>query len=137
MARINSPITELQWTDAAERRLQQVPEGFIRDLSRQRLAAFAKHKGVNQITPELINEKYAQWASGSNKLQMQLEWDPAAVERIQRIPGFVRGMVIKEVERCARENGVGTVTADVIAKAMASWEHLSAFHSENHPGLYK
>lgn len=133
----NSPITELQWTDAAEKRLQQVPEGFMRDLTRQRLAAFAKRKGANQVTPEIINEKYAQWASGSNKQQMQLEWDPAAVERIQRVPDFVRGMVIKEVERCARANGVGTVTADVISKAMESWGHLSAFHSENHPDLYK
>ena len=133
----DSPGAEPRWTDAAERRLQGVPEGFIRDLTRERVAAFAKRKGVDRITPELIDEKYSEWASGSSKQRMELEWDPAAAQRIQRVPDFVRGMVIKEVERCARANGMGTVTADAITKALESWERLSEFHSEKRPDLYK
>ena len=133
----DSPATEPEWTDAAQKRLQGVPEGFIRDLTRERVAAFAKRKGVDRITPELIDEKYSEWASGSSKQRMELEWDPAAAERIQRVPDFVRGMVIKEVERCAHVNGMDTVTADVITKALESWERLSEFHSEKRPDLYK
>ncbi|HVS15173.1 MAG TPA: radical SAM protein [Thermoanaerobaculia bacterium] len=39
-----------------------------------------------------------------------VEWDPAARERMQRIPAFVRGMVVAAVERRCRERGIGTIT---------------------------
>jgi radical SAM protein with 4Fe4S-binding SPASM domain len=40
----------------------------------------------------------------------EVSWDPAARERMTRIPAFVRGMVVAAVERRCREQGIGLVT---------------------------
>ncbi len=117
------------WTSAAEERMQKVPEGIMRDMTRQRIEDFAQHKDVKTITPELVEEKYAQWADCSKKQNVTLNWEKAAWERIQQIPGFVRGMVILEVESCAKEQGENTVTNTIIDKATAIWKNTEAFHS--------
>jgi radical SAM protein with 4Fe4S-binding SPASM domain len=41
-----------------------------------------------------------------------LEWDAAARERMQRIPAFVRGTVIKAVESYCEKNGISRVTEE-------------------------
>ena len=43
-----------------------------------------------------------------------LTWDPAAQERMNKIPSFVRGVVMKRVEDFARERGAATVTIDLL-----------------------
>jgi len=43
-----------------------------------------------------------------------LAWEPAAQERMQRIPAFVRGMVTRAVEGWCEKNGVELVTAEVL-----------------------
>ena len=125
------------WTPEAEARLARVPEGFIRTLSRQRIEAFAKRKNVSTITPELIGDKYAEWGVASARQKMTLEWTNSARKRIDRIPEFVRGMVILEIERFAREMGKGNVTDEVIDRVSGIWEKTGAFHSDANPDLFK
>ena len=129
--------TQLTWTAAAEARMEQVPEGFMRDLTRKRVSGFAERKGLAEVTPELIDEKYAEWAEGSDAQAVTMPWAPELMARMERIPGFVRGMVIKEIERCARERGAQAVSEDHMGAAMKSWEKMGAFHSEGHPDLYR
>ena len=43
-----------------------------------------------------------------------LTWEPAARERMQRIPAFVRGMVTRAVETWCEKNDVDVVTAEVL-----------------------
>ncbi|MDH3254123.1 MAG: radical SAM protein [Acidobacteriota bacterium] len=40
----------------------------------------------------------------------QIAWEPGAEERIKSVPAFVRGMVVKSVEKWCRERGIETVT---------------------------
>jgi len=129
--------TVFHWTDDALVRMQKVPEGFMRDLTRQRIETFAQGKDTTEITPALIDKKYREWGEGSEKQRRLLTWSHDAMQRIERIPDFVRGMVIKEVERCAREQGTDTVTPDILGQAMNSWEGMGTFHSEKNPNLYK
>jgi nucleotide-binding universal stress UspA family protein len=126
----------ITWQPAADERMQTVPEGFMRSLTRQRVEAFARRKGVKTVTLELLEEKYAEWGAGSEKQRLELPWDDAAWGRVQRIPGFVRGMVIKEMERCAQELGMDTVTTEVLAKARDTWSSKGTFHSDANPGQY-
>jgi radical SAM protein with 4Fe4S-binding SPASM domain len=51
----------------------------------------------------------------------QLTWDPAARERLQAIPSFARGMVVKAVEAYARGRGATTVTPELLADVRAKW----------------
>lgn len=44
----------------------------------------------------------------------ELEWEPAAMERMSQIPAFVRGMVTKSVESWCKKNGVAKVTTPVL-----------------------
>lgn len=125
------------WTREAEKRMKRIPEGFMREMTRQRIETFARRHGVTTITPALVREKYAEWARGSAKQETSLDWDEAALERINRIPGFVRGMVIMEVERCAREMGLNSVTDDVIDRATGAWQESGLFHSETGPDFYE
>jgi len=127
----------LAWTDEARERIKGVPEGFIRDLTCQRIESFARRQGASLVDNKLIDTKYAEWGEGSSRQHKELEWEKEAWARIQRIPDFVRGMVIKEVERCARETGVNSVDLTALEKASNTWEKGGSFHSEAHPDQYK
>ncbi|MFQ5783380.1 MAG: universal stress protein [Alphaproteobacteria bacterium] len=134
--RESSESARVAWTPEAERRLERVPGGFLRTMTRQRVEVFAQRCNVTTITPAVVEEKYAEWAAGAAKRSMTLKWEDTARGRIDRIPGFVRGMVILEVERCARDMGKDTVTGEVIDRATDIWERSGTFHSDANPQLY-
>jgi radical SAM protein with 4Fe4S-binding SPASM domain len=49
-----------------------------------------------------------------------LAWAPEARERVERIPSFVRGVVMKRVEDFARSRGLDTVTPDLLKEIRKS-----------------
>ncbi len=51
----------------------------------------------------------------------QLTWEPGARERLQAIPSFARGMVVKAVEAYARSRGESVITAGLLADVRAKW----------------
>ena len=51
----------------------------------------------------------------------QLQWEPAARERLQEIPSFARGMVVKAVEGYARGRGETTITRAMLAEVRSRW----------------
>lgn len=125
--------TALTWTDDARKALLRVPEGFMRDLTRQRVEAFAGRLNKTQVTTEVMDAKYAEWGDGSSSQRPELPWDDDALEHVGRIPEFVRGMVIKEVEGRARRMGVEAVSLKVLDSARRSWQEHGAFHWEDNP----
>ena len=46
--------------------------------------------------------------------QSEMPWSPEARARVQRIPSFVRGVVVKRIEEFARRRGESVVTEDVM-----------------------
>jgi radical SAM protein with 4Fe4S-binding SPASM domain len=48
-----------------------------------------------------------------------IAWDPAAAERMKKIPAFVRGMVTRAVEEACRKNGISRVTTEELEKIRA------------------
>jgi radical SAM protein with 4Fe4S-binding SPASM domain len=50
---------------------------------------------------------------------LALAWEPAARERMNRIPAFVRGMVATRIEAYCRERQIGCVSEDVLAEIRA------------------
>jgi radical SAM protein with 4Fe4S-binding SPASM domain len=51
--------------------------------------------------------------------QTTIPWDPAASERMQQIPAFVRGMVARRVEAYCRERRLARVTEEVLGEIRA------------------
>lgn len=46
-----------------------------------------------------------------------IRWDAAALDRLGRVPGFVRGMVKRIYTDWARDNGVAVITTDAMDRA--------------------
>jgi radical SAM protein with 4Fe4S-binding SPASM domain len=51
----------------------------------------------------------------------ELTWEPAARERLQAIPSFARGMVVKAVEAYARGRGDTVITPALLADVRSKW----------------
>ncbi len=51
------------------------------------------------------------------EVEYKAKWTEEASERLQRIPSFARGMVIKSVERYAEEQGYEIINAEVVKKS--------------------
>jgi nucleotide-binding universal stress UspA family protein len=129
--------SDLVWSDEAEARMAAVPDGFMRNMTRQRVEGFAQSKGLTEITSELVDEKYSEWRNGSNSIELSMDWEEEALDRLQRIPDFVRGMVSKEIERCAQEMGLARVNGAAMLKANETWMGGANFHSEANPDQHK
>jgi len=124
------PQTPVNWSEAAEQRMLKIPAGFMRDLTRQRVEAFAQRQGIETVTTQLIEEKYQQWNNASDNQQRQMDWNILAWKRLLRIPEFVRGMVMREVENYARNRGKRKVTTQAIDRAGEAWQRGRHFHSQ-------
>jgi Proto-chlorophyllide reductase 57 kD subunit len=125
-------VGEFTWTPEAEARLQEVPE-FCRDLTRWRVEWTAHKKGLGHtITPEVMDVKYSMWGEVSHHIEERegrtLPWTDAAVDRLARIPEFVRGQVIQAVEGNARRVGAELVDDDVIDATIERWSSSGDFH---------
>ena len=126
----------LSWSESALARLEKVPAGFMRDLTRKRIEAFAIKHDQERVTDELIEQKYLEWKTGSAKQTSSMRWCANAQITIGKIPEFVRGMVITEMERCARDMGLTEVTTDVLRHARGVWADKGAFHSDVNRSQY-
>jgi radical SAM protein with 4Fe4S-binding SPASM domain len=51
----------------------------------------------------------------------ELRWEPSARERLQAIPSFARGMVVKAVEAYARGRGQTVITSALLAEVRSTW----------------
>jgi len=127
----------LHWTDQAEQRLGRIPKGFMRRLTRQQVEQFAREHGEAEITTDLMDDKYQQWDEGSKKQTMTMSWSEAAQAKMARIPDFIRGMVVKEVENRATRLGLNKITPEVISNASDTWANSGAFHMDDNSGRYQ
>ncbi len=118
----------LPWTTEAAARLKSVPEGFMRDLTRQRVEAKAHDDSLAEVTLDVVERTYAGWAEGSARVESTLPWSPEAEARVERVPPFVRGMVVKEVERRAAEMGQREIDVATFEGAISSWSRTGGFH---------
>jgi radical SAM protein with 4Fe4S-binding SPASM domain len=54
-------------------------------------------------------------------VQCELTWEPGARARLDAIPSFARGMVVKAVEAYARGRGVAVITPEVLSEVRQRW----------------
>lgn len=118
----------LAWKPDALQRLERVPEGFMRNMTRCRVEKWARVGGVDTVDLEVMDGKYGSWGDGSAKMLPELEWSEAATARVSKIPDFIRPMVMKEIERRAKGEGRTRVDAPDIDQAMKTWSGSGNFH---------
>jgi len=64
----------------------------------------------------------------------ELAWDPAARERMGRIPAFVRGMVVRAVESHCQKAGIARVTVEELERIRARMPTPKLFGGSSTPG---
>jgi hypothetical protein len=119
---------QIEWTQEAVDRLREVPDGFMKDMTKKRITAFAQRKGYSTVTLQVVEEKYAEWGMKSGGKERTLEWTSGASERIMRIPEFIRGTVAASIESYAQEKGAQRVTEEIMEEAKGQWGITSTFH---------
>ena len=119
----------LPWDADAEAALDRIPGGFMLDQARQAIELRADSLGKLRVDVEAVRAQYAAWDEGAARAVRELVWDEPALARLQRIPPFIRGGVLKEVERRAWEEGLDRVTLGFYEDAVAGWSGGGDFHS--------
>jgi len=118
---LDAGLPPIRWTDAATAILAEIPEGFMRKMTRWRIEADARKKGIREIDPAVVETKYTQWSQVSRKVERRLPWEDEALRRMSLIPSFVRGTVVNEIEAHANEQGLGRVTVEILDQVTARW----------------
>jgi nucleotide-binding universal stress UspA family protein/rubrerythrin len=126
-----SALRPLVWEPAAMERLHRVPEGFMRDMTRYRVEKWARAAGAERVHLDVLEGKYGSWEEGSGRMTLELPWSDEARERAERIPDFIRPMVMKEIERRAKSAGKARVEADDMDQAMRHWSSTGGFHGHS------
>lgn len=122
---------KLEWTPDALEFLERVPAGPMRVMTRARTELLASKRGEKVVTLSCLKEKYEGWGESSRQQEMQLTWAPAVTERMSRIPEFIRGMLIKEMEAFASAEGLTDITEEFYEKQTSRWMEHMKFHHDS------
>ncbi len=118
----------LYWNEDALSRLQRVPEGFMREMTRLRVEKWARAHGQVNVDFSVMGDKYESWGDGSAKQVVTMPWSEEAMARAMKIPSFIRGIVMKEIEKRAKSLGQTQIEGDNLADAMNYWQQSGNFH---------
>ncbi len=118
---VSATSSSIRWTADAHEKITEIPEGFMRDMTRWRVEANAKRKGLQCIDTGILAAQYAEWVQCCLKATHRLVWDDEASARIGRIPPFVRGAVIREIETHATDQGLARVTVAMLDEVTGRW----------------
>ncbi len=144
----NVPEQEMHWQAAALARLMRVPQGFMRENSKQRIEDFAAENNHSEITLEiaeagLVAARKAMQDSGVESKcpfakmvgqERKPSWQQAATDRLKGVPkGFCREMTIKAVESIASQSGSEEIDADMVSEVMKTFKSGAEAVSETMP----
>lgn len=117
-----------QWSEEALALMQNIPEGFSRDMTHKATESIASKNGVTEISGAFVEQIMETFKAGSTSNQTTMEWKTEAMERIARAPEMVRGMLIQEIEGWSQREGLHRVTEQAVDAIKAIWAERGVFH---------
>ncbi len=120
MGESENQAQEITWTQEAEKRLENAPF-FLRGMVRRLAEKKARQEGLSVITPEHL----ARWKNDSMAgVEAPSEpgglfWTKKAMERLETVPEFMRGMVKRIAEDIARQGGHLEVNTELFSRVEA------------------
>ncbi len=118
----------IAWNREAEARLQSIPAGFSRDMTRKAAETIASRQGLKEIDSAFLDQILKTFETGARNASETLPWLPEARARIERAPDMVRGMLIKEIEGWARRQGREQVDLAAVDAVKEEWQRRGVFH---------
>ena len=119
---------DVRWDPAAEALMENVPQGFCRDMTRKAANTIARQNGRQEIDEGFVAGVMETFKAGSDSSSESMPWEDQARERIARAPEMVRGMLIKEIEGWARRNGLQQVSGEAVDAVKQTWAERGVFH---------
>ena len=101
--------SEFTWSADAKEKLDRLP-AFVKPMVQSSVEAYARKQGYKTITLQVMDDSKNDSPNG-------IAWTREAEQRLENIPDFIRPMARKEIERLAKEQGVATITAQVMDEA--------------------
>lgn len=108
--------------------LEGVPVGFCRDMTLDAAEAIAGHRGVSTIDEGFVAELLETIKGGSAAVEPAMEWDAVALARLDRVPPFVHGMLVREIEGWAARHGMERVDRPTVEEVLGRWRTDGIFH---------
>ena len=124
----SSSSDDAAWTDAARQRLEAIPEGVSREMTRKAVNSMARQQGMDVIDAEYLESILSAFASGSARVAETMVWSSEAREGISRAPIVVRGMLTSEIEGWSRRQGLNLVDIEAVAAVKQEWAERGVFH---------
>lgn len=123
-----TPVSEPHWSEQAHQQLQNIPEGYCRDMTVTACNTIAREKGLNEIDSNFVQSVLNTFSAGSKTIDETLPWDEAARERIAKAPDMVRSMLQQEIEGWAKRNKLSRVTETAVEAVKETWAERGVFH---------
>lgn len=118
----------ISWTQDAERKLESVPSGYCRDMTRKAAESIAEKGGEACIDRTFLEQVLNTFSLGSGDVEETLAWDEDARQRIAKAPEMVRGMLVQEIETWVKNRGEKHVNHAAVEAAKMRWEQQGVFH---------
>jgi Proto-chlorophyllide reductase 57 kD subunit len=112
----NGLVDRLMWTDDALHRLDRMPP-YLASLLRDDVEQDVRARGLRVIT-------YDTWLQP--RTGEQIEWDPEAEHRLNKVPAPVRAMARIELERTAVDRGTSRITVGLMEEVKAKYFGMAA-----------
>lgn len=122
-----TPVSPI-WTPEARTMLSGVPVGFCREMTVTAAESIASHNGVEIVDEAFISQVLETIKKGSEAFETSMSWEKEADERLQRVPDFVRGMLVREIEGWAARNGKIIIDLEAVDAVKAQWQQRGVFH---------
>jgi nucleotide-binding universal stress UspA family protein len=119
---------ELPWEQEALARLEKIPQGSSRDMTKKATNAIALQQSVKEISLEFLEQILSIFSSGSNKVTKSLIWHSDAEDAIAKAPTIVQGMLAKEIETYAKRDGLTEVDLTTVNTIKEKWSNGGQFH---------
>lgn len=126
--RTEAHTMKLVWSEYAKNYLETIPDGFRRTMSKNEIEAFSRREGYKVVTGDVIDERLKVWEGISKKMVSLMEWEEGVLERVNRIPERIRGMVIREMELFSQRAGENIVTMKTLDAIREKWVDSREFH---------
>jgi hypothetical protein len=126
--RLGGNQDSISWTQDAELKLESVPPGYCRDMTRKAAESIAEKGGGASIDRAFLEQVLNTFTQGSDDVEETLSWDEDARQRIAKAPEMVRGMLVQEIEAWVKNRGEKHVDHTAVEAAKMRWEQQGVFH---------
>lgn len=126
----NSTIAEidLPWHKDALLRLEKIPQGTSRDMTKKAANAIAQQQNVETISLEFLENILSIFNSASKGVTKTLPWQDDAAAAITKAPAMVQGMLGKEIETYAKRKHLTEVNLETVERVKKKWTDEGRFH---------